>query len=73
MKTEFETDIMVLKAAIEKRENEAFRKILLRILEKTQVSNTKEYHLKKVDDICLSLMGKRSGALLLQGLENAKK
>ena len=73
MKTEFETDIMVLKAAIEKRENETFRKILLRILEKTQVSNTKEYYLKKVDDICLSLMGKSSGSLLLQGLENAKK
>jgi hypothetical protein len=73
MKTEFETDIMILKAAIEKRENAAFRKVLLRILEKTQVSNTQEYYLKKVDDICLSLMGKRSGSLLLQGLENAKK
>lgn len=73
MKTELETDIMVLKDAIKKRESAAFRKVLLRILEKTQVSNTKEYYLKKVDDMCLSLMGERSSSLLLQGLENAKK
>ena len=73
MKTEFETDIINLKATIEKRENVAFRKLILRILEKTQNSNTKKYYLKRVDDICLSLTGKRSGSLLLQGIENAKK
>lgn len=72
MKTKFEAEIMILKAAIEKREKVAFRKILLKVLGKAQSYSTKRYYLKKAGGPCLSLAEKRSN-FLSQGLENAKK
>lgn len=69
MQTEFEKDILELKAIIEQRENKAFRKKLLQMIDKMQCSNTKAVYKNIIDRLCVGMTGEHYETLFIKGIK----
>lgn len=69
MRTEFEKDIMELKRTIEEREDKAFRRKLIDMMDKMQCSNTKMIYKNAIDKLCLGMTGEHYETLFIKGLK----
>lgn len=63
---------MELKKTIEERENKAFRKKLIQMIDKMQMSNTKTYYKNVIDKLCVGMTGEHYETLFIKGIRNEK-
>ena len=71
MRTEFEKDIIELAEIICSKDNSKFRKKLLSMFDKMQMSNTKQFYKEAINRVCEQLTGHSYEYLFIGGLENA--
>ena len=71
MRTEFENDIINLAEIICSKNTKEFRRKLLSMFDKMQVSNTKQFYKEAINRVCMLLAGNSYEALFMRGFENA--
>ena len=70
MLTEFNKDLLELAETIKSKDNKAFRVKVLRMLDKMQMSNTKQFYMNKINKLCELLTGECYEVLFIKGVAN---
>ena len=71
MRTEFEKDIIELAEIIVAKDSKGFKRKLLGMFDKMQISNTKQFYKEAINRVCMRLAGNSYEALFIRGFENA--
>lgn len=68
MLTEFNKDLLELAETIKSKDNKAFRVKILRMLDKMQMSNTKQFYMDKINKLCELMTGECYEMLFIKGV-----
>ena len=70
MRTEFEKDIIELAEIIVAKDSKGFKRKLLGMFDKMQISNTKQFYKEVINRVCMRLSNQPYEVLFIKGFEN---